>query len=302
MLYIISMVFFFIGFTLLLFKVYILTKDNNKPDKKRKSIKYCIILKDSLIINDTLDSIKNQTIKTDNEDIYLITNKKNNMYNINIIDKKINNVFNELVKKYDTIIFINSNVVLDKKYVSEIIKSYKLGYDIVIGNRILYESNFFTSISLIPNVIISTLNKNRIINDSNVLLNNDCFIINKEYIDININDDYDMTLYSINNKLTTYLNTNALYNGTNKYNIFKKLISYFKYRKNIIPSKGKNYGSQVNYSIGLKSLLYILLGFIVLIIEEIIKKRFLLLFTILLISSLLISILISLIIINDDRK
>lgn len=106
---------------------------------------------ESLVIENLLKSLKNQTVKFSMQDVYVIVETKEDKtveicqkYNATVIirtTKKqrkgyaLDEALKQIKKEYDLYFIFDADNVLDKNYFKEMLKTYKQGYDIGVGYR-----------------------------------------------------------------------------------------------------------------------------------------------------------------------
>lgn len=245
MLFVLGIVLLIIGIILFLSKKAILKFNKNYPKKyKINSHNFCILIPardESLVVENLLKSIKNQTVKVNMEDVYVIVESENDptidiskKYNTNIVIRKkldlktkgyaLMEAIEKILdnnKKYDAYFIFDADNVLDKNYFKEMIKTYDDGYDIGIGYRNTKngnESAIAASSSLIFSIINTVGNQTKTKHHINSTISGTGFYIRGNWIDKwktypfhALTEDYELTLYAIINNLTTYYNAKAIY-------------------------------------------------------------------------------------------
>lgn len=286
-------------------------KQQNNP----KSISFLIPARDeSKVIENLLKSIINQTIKINSSDIYVIVEDKNdptisicNKYNVSVIIRKnldlktkgyaLDDGLKQIKKKYDLYFIMDADNVLDSKFVEEMLKNYREGYDIATGyrnvkngNDSLVSSASGVTFSLLNNI----LNKSRIKNNIPVLLSGTGFYIKGKIINNfngypfnSLTEDYELSLYSILNKYKTTYNDKAIFydeqpvNYKNTINQRKRWIKgYFTNRFKYIPLLKQSYKNNkdvaiLNELIGIKPYLMLIIGVLIWMIYFICNKMWL---------------------------
>lgn len=197
-------------------------------------------------------------------------------------------------KDYGAYFIFDADNVLDKNYLREMKKTYDEGYDIGIGYRNSKNGNenaVAACSSLIFTIINTVLNSKKTENSINSTVSGTGFYIRgnwikkwKTYPFHTLTEDYELSLYGVVNNLTTYYNTDAIYydeqpTSYSQYRIqrVRWIKGYFEarkiYRKNLIKYlrlKNPNYGSVYNSLIGIWDLLFIVIGSLLIIIDQII--------------------------------
>ena len=350
---IIGITFVTIGLLLIIIEEIIGSKNNNFPKKKRNPWNKIAILiparDESKVIEDLLISIKNQSMKAEIEDVYIIVEQSTDptieiakKYNAKIfIRKKLNlkrkgYALNELIeeiydKDYDAYFIIDADNVLDKNFFKEMAKTYEQGYDIGISYRSLKNGND-SLIAACSGFTFAFLNSNgnerKSKQSRNVTLSGTGLYIIGNLIKKwqsfpfhSLTEDYETTLYSIENNLTSYYNKNAIFYDEQP-TIYKNTINqrirwirgYFENRKEYLPKLRKklkqnaNLGSVITELIGMKPYILMIIGVILYIINQLIRfmnsQNYIYLFKIILIFLLiyLIFTLLTAIIMLKERK
>jgi len=198
-------------------------------------------------------------------------------------------------KEYGAYFIFDADNILDKNYMKEMTKTYDKGYDIGIGYRNTKNGNenaVAASSSLIFTIINTIGNQNKTENSINSTISGTGFYIRgnwikkwKTYPFHTLTEDYELSLYASVYNLTTYYNTDAIYydEQPTNYKQYKTqrvrwIKGYFearnKYRKKLIKHlkfNNPNYGSIYSGLIGVWDIILILIGGILLLINELIK-------------------------------
>lgn len=319
MILIIGIVILLTGTILSISKLGVLKFKNNKIVEKRDNEpNYAILIPardESKVIEKLLISIKNQTRKIDMKDVYVIVedrkdkteNIANNYKATVIVRKKLNlkrkgYALMEGVeailgqnKEYDAYFIFDADNVLDKNYLKEMTKIYKEGYDIGIGYRNSKNGDYnaiATASSLTFTVINTVVNSRKTQNNQNSTISGTGFYICKELIETwktfpfhTLTEDYELTLYTIINDISTKYTTKAVFYDEQPitYRQYKTqrvrwIKGYFearkKYKKQLIKKltfKNKNFASVYYNLIGVWDLILILVGLALIIIDIFIK-------------------------------
>lgn len=319
MILIIGIVILLIGIILSISKLVILKfKNNIKVAKRDNEPNYAILIPardESKVIEKLLISIGNQTRKIDMKDVYVIVeDKKDKTVNIAknykatvIVRKKLNlrrkgyalmEAVEEILKqnkKYDAYFIFDADNVLDKNYLKEMTKIYKEGYDIGIGYRNTKNGDYnaiATASSLTFTVINTIVNNKKTKNNQNSTISGTGFYISKELIDTwktfpfhTLTEDYELTLYTIINDISTKYTTKAVFydEQPTTYRQYKRqrvrwIKGYFearrKYRKQLLNKltfKNKNFASVYYNLIGVWDIILVLVGLALIIIGSFIK-------------------------------
>lgn len=315
MIRIISEIIITISILTLLYKYLIMKKNTNYPQKEKNGHNYAILIparNESLVIEKLLISIENQTKKIKPEDVYVIVETKKDktvsivekhkmtiVYRKNLNKKRkgfaLDDAIKEILKsnkKYDAYFIFDADNILDKNYIKEMTKSFDEGYDIGIGYRNTKNSkNLVSAASALTFSMINTIgNKRKSKYTNNLIISGTGYYIKGTIIEswkgfpFNfLTEDYELSLYSILNNLTTTYNDSAIYYDEQP-EIFDVTITqrsrwvkgYFDARRNYIhkirksiSKKDKNYASKITALIGVNPLITLIIGILLLLIDSI---------------------------------
>ncbi len=315
MIRIISEIIITISILTLLYKYLIMKKNTNYPQKEKNGHNYAILIparNESLVIEKLLISIENQTKKIKPEDVYVIVETKKDktvsivekhkmtiVYRKNLNKKRkgfaLDDAIKEILKsnkKYDAYFIFDADNILDKNYIKEMTKSFDEGYDIGIGYRNTKNSkNLVSAASALTFSMINTIgNKRKSKYTNNLIISGTGYYIKgtiieswKEFPFNSLTEDYELSLYSILNNLTTTYNDSAIYYDEQP-EIFDVTIiqrsrwvkGYFDARRNYIhkirksiSKKDKNYASKITALIGVNPLITLIIGILLLLIDSI---------------------------------
>lgn len=315
MIRIISEIIITISILTLLYKYLIMKKNTNYPQKEKKGHNYAILIparNESLVIEKLLISIENQTKKIKPEDVYVIVETKKDktvsivekhkmtiVYRKNLNKKRkgfaLDDAIKEILKsnkKYDAYFIFDADNILDKNYIKEMTKSFDEGYDIGIGYRNTKNSkNLVSAASALTFSMINTIgNKRKSKYTNNLIISGTGYYIKGTIIESwkgfpfnSLTEDYELSLYSILNNLTTTYNDSAIYYDEQP-EIFDVTITqrsrwvkgYFDARRNYIhkirksiSKKDKNYASKITALIGVNPLITLIIGILLLLIDSI---------------------------------
>lgn len=315
MIRIISEIIITISILTLLYKYLIMKKNTNYPQKEKKGHNYAILIparNESLVIEKLLISIENQTKKIKPEDVYVIVETKKDktvsivekhkmtiVYRKNLNKKRkgfaLDDAIKEILKsnkKYDAYFIFDADNILDKNYIKEMTKSFDEGYDIGIGYRNTKNSkNLVSAASALTFSMINTIgNKRKSKYTNNLIISGTGYYIKGTIIESwkgfpfnSLTEDYELSLYSILNNLTTTYNDSAIYYDEQP-EIFDVTIiqrsrwvkGYFDARRNYIhkirksiSKKDKNYASKITALIGVNPLITLIIGILLLLIDSI---------------------------------
>ena len=234
-----------ISLLLTLTKFLISYKNKNYPKNyNSNSFNICILIparNESKVINNLLESINNQSEKINMKNVYIIiedladpTLKIAKNYGATIImRRKIHlkrkgyalmeaiEYLKEMKKSYDAYFIFDADNILDKNYFKEMKKTYQNNYDIGIGYRNISNANdnsISASSSFIFSIINTLKNKKNTKKTINCTISGTGFYIRGSFIDEwktypfhSLTEDYELTLHSIINNMTTYYNKDAIY-------------------------------------------------------------------------------------------
>ena len=315
MIRIISEIIITISILTLLYKYLIMKKNTNYPQKEKNGDNYAILIparNESLVIAKLLISIENQTKKIKPEDVYVIVETKKDktvsivekhkmtiVYRKNLNKKRkgfaLDDAIKEILKsnkKYDAYFIFDADNILDKNYIKEMTKSFDEGYDIGIGYRNTKNSkNLVSAASALTFSMINTIgNKRKSKYTNNLIISGTGYYIKGTIIESwkgfpfnSLTEDYELSLYSILNNLTTTYNDSAIYYDEQP-EIFVVTITqrsrwvkgYFDARRNYIhkirksiSKKDKNYASKITALIGVNPLITLIIGILLLLIDSI---------------------------------
>ena len=315
MIRIISEIIITISILTLLYKYLIMKKNTNYPQKEKNGHNYAILIparNESLVIEKLLISIENQTKKIKPEDVYVIVETKKDktvsivekhkmtiVYRKNLNKKRkgfaLDDAIKEILKsnkKYDAYFIFDADNILDKNYIKEMTKSFDEGYDIGIGYRNTKNSkNLVSAASALTFSMINTIgNKRKSKYTNNLIISGTGYYIKGTIIESwkgfpfnSLTEDYELSLYSILNNLTTTYNDSAIYYDEQP-EIFDVTIiqrsrwvkGYFDARRNYIhkirksiSKKDKNYASKTTALIGVNPLITLIIGILLLLIDSI---------------------------------
>lgn len=315
MIRIISEIIITISILTLLYKYLIMKKNTNYPQKEKNGHNYAILIparNESLVIEKLLISIENQTKKIKPEDVYVIVETKKDktvsivekhkmtiVYRKNLNKKRkgfaLDDAIKEILKsnkKYDAYFIFDADNILDKNYIKEMTKSFDEGYDIGIGYRNTKNSkNLVSAASALTFSMINTIgNKRKSKYTNNLIISGTGYYIKGAIIESwkgfpfnSLTEDYELSLYSILNNLTTTYNDSAIYYDEQP-EIFDVTIiqrsrwvkGYFDARRNYIhkirksiSKKDKNYASKITVLIGVNPLITLIIGILLLLIDSI---------------------------------
>lgn len=306
-----------IGLLWLFLSSFLARFNNNFPKLKRDNLNsFCILIPardEAEVIEDLLISIKKQTKKVNMRDVIIIVESEIDLTvsiakkygatifvrkNLNLKSKgyALDEAVKDLIEKniyYDAYFIMDADNVMDKDFIKNMEKSYNAGYDIAAGYRNLKNGND-SVIAACSGITFSFLNTNgnetKSKQSRNITLSGTGLFINGELIKKwqgfpfnSLTEDYELTLYSILNNLTSIYNKEAIFYDEQP-KIYKNTINqrvrwikgYFSTRKKYIKSfKNKlinnpNFGSLITEITGMKPYILMIIGALLYILNQII--------------------------------
>lgn len=307
-----------IGLLWLFLNSYLARFNNNFPKIKREKLNnFCILIPardESKVIEDLLISITKQTKKVNMGDVIIIVENKNDptvsiakKYGATIFIRKELNLkskgyaLDESIKNlcknnkyYDAYFIIDADNILDKDFILKMEKSYTDGYDIATGYRNLKNGND-SVIAACSGITFSFLNTNgnetKSKQSRNITLSGTGLYIAGELIKNwqgfpfhSLTEDYELTLYSILNNLTSIYNKEAVFYDEQP-KIYKNTINqrirwikgYFSTRKKYIKLfknrliNNPNFGSLISEITGMKPYILMIVGALLYILNQVIN-------------------------------
>lgn len=315
-----SLLFVIIGLVLLIFSYFIIIKNDNYPEEKQEENKYCILIPardESTVIENLILSIENQTEKIDSSDVYVIVEDPNDLtisiverHNMNIVFRKdlskkrkgyaLDDAIKDILednKKYSAYFIFDADNILDKDFIKRMKEDIDRGYDIGIGYR--NNKNGDTLVSCASALTFSLINtmlneRNRKYSNTLTISGTGYFIrgnIIEEWGGFPFNtltEDYELTLYSVLNNLTTTYNDEAIFYDEQPENFDISLIQRTRWVKGFFEARSKyirkiwqaisindcNFSSKINAVIGINPLICLIVGIILFLIDILIKHSF----------------------------
>jgi len=315
---IIGIILIILGLLWLFVTLFFSKYNHNFPKNKRDDMHhFCILIPardEAKVIEDLLISIKNQTMEVNMRDVIIIVEEESDptiliakKYGATIFIRKnlqlkskgyaLNEAITDLVSKnifYDAYFIFDADNVIDKDFIQEMNESYRNGYDIAIGYRNLKNGND-SIISACSGITFAFLNTNgneiKSKQSRNITLSGTGLYIAGEWIKNwkcfpfhSLTEDYEMTLYSILNNLTSIYNKEAIFYDEQpvKYkNTINQRIrwirGYFSVRRKYIPQFKKilrhnpNFGSLLTEISGMKPYILMIVGAVFYLFNQIIN-------------------------------
>ena len=241
---IVSLIFILTGFIIMIITAFFSKRNNNNPKKRNDSHEFCFLIParyESKVIESLLISIKNQTIKTNMKDVYVIVESKNdetvnicNKYGATVVLRKYLHLqrkgyaLDEVVKsileknkRYDAYFIFDADNVLDKNYLKNMLPIFDLGYDMASGYRNCKNGNdsVIAACSALTFSLVNTVfNDKKNKETKNITFSGTGFYIRgyliekwKGYPFHSLTEDYELSSYATLNNLTTYYNTKSVF-------------------------------------------------------------------------------------------
>ena len=295
--------------------------NKNFPKTKRPEMEnICFLIPardESKVIEDLLISISKQSFKIYMKNVYIIVESSDDptisiakKYGASIFVRKnlnlkskgyaLNEAITYLCDKniyYDAYFIIDADNVLDKNFIKEMNESYMAGYDIATSYRNLKNGNdsiisacsgiTFTFLNSNGNETKNKQSRNVTLSGTGLFITGDLLKKWKSFPFHSLTEDYELTLYSILNNLTSTYNKNAIFYDEQPVK-YKNTINqrvrwikgYFSVRKEYIPKFRKvlynnpNFGSLISEITGMKPYILMIIGAILYIIQQIINMIF----------------------------
>ena len=294
-------------------------RDINLSIKDNKETKFSILIParyESKVIENLLISLNKQTVKVNPKDVFVIIESLEDKtyeivkkYRMNIILRKkldlkrkgyaLEEAFNYLKEKnkiYDLYFIFDADNILDKNFIKEMLITYKSGYDIACGYRVIKNKklNIYSISSILTFSLLNNIsNQNKIKKNLNVILSGTGFYFSKEVIKDGYNfhsltEDYELSLYSILNNYSSTYNNKAIYYDEQPED-YKTTVNqrirwikgylearkkYMKSFKNNLFVKHFNKASIIYEYIGMKPYIFMLFSILYFVIYNIIKFKF----------------------------
>lgn len=292
--------------------------NNNYPKVKRDAMQdICVLVPardESKVIEDLLISLTKQTYKINMKNVFIIVESAEDptcgiakKYNASIFVRKhlelkskgyaLDEVIKDLESKkkyFDAYFIFDADNVLDKNFIYNMNKSYMDGYDIATSYRNLKNGND-SVISACSGITFAFLNSNgnetKSKQSRNITLSGTGLYIAgnlikkwKSFPFNSLTEDYELSLYSIFNNLTSIYNKEAMFYDEQPIK-YKNTINqrvrwikgYFNVRKEYIPkfrkilNNNSNLGSIITEITGMKPYILMIIGVLLYIAQQIIN-------------------------------
>ena len=294
-------------------------RDINLSIKDNKETKFSILIParyESKVIENLLISLNKQTVKVNPKDVFVIIESLEDKtyeivkkYHMNIILRKkldlkrkgyaLEEAFNYLKEKnkiYDLYFIFDADNILDKNFIKEMLITYKSGYDIACGYRVIKNKklNIYSISSILTFSLLNNIsNQNKIKKNLNVILSGTGFYFSKEVIKNGYNfhsltEDYELSLYSILNNYSSTYNNKAIYYDEQPEDYKTTVNQRIRWIKGYLESRKKymksfknnlfvqhfNKASIIYEYIGMKPYIFMLFSILYFVIYNIIKFKF----------------------------
>lgn len=293
--------------------------DNKPTESKIKKPKFAILIPardESMVIRSLLSSINAQTYKINMKDVYIIIENKSDPSNKiakefgaevvirkNLKLQRKGYALDEGVKhilknglSYDAYFIFDADNVLSPTFMEEMKKTFDAGYDIGMGYRNAKngDDTAVSACSTLTFSMVNTLgNLDRNKKSLNITLSGTGFYIKGSILESwrgypfhTLTEDYELTLYSVLNELTSFYNESAVFYDAQptKMNVSitqrtRWIKGYFEawklYRRKLMKSSiksSKNSPAKYIYSIAIIPYLLIVIGIIINLLSKIVAS------------------------------
>lgn len=204
------------------------------------------------------------------------------------LDEAVKQIF-ERGEHYDLYFVFDADNVLDENYFAEMLKSYMAGYEIATGYRYPKNGNqnVITAVSALTFSMINVMgNCERVKQQANIVFSGTGFYVVGELVDEwqgwpfhSLTEDYEMSLYATLHGITTTYNEQAKFYDEQPVHYRQTVLQrvrwikgYFMARRKYIPlikarKHADNYGSLVREKIGVKPVIWAIIGLVLLILD-----------------------------------
>lgn len=347
----ISLLFLFLGVFLLLFTFIIMPRNRNYPTRRQEEQRYCVLIparNESKVIESLLLSIENQSRKIKPEDVYVIVEDLNDLtvsivkkHKMNIVLRKdlskrrkgyaLDDAIKEILedkKKYTAYFIIDADNVLDKNFIKRMSEDIEKGYDIGVGYRNTKNGNNLVACAsaLLFSLLNSFANERKCKYSNTVTISGTGFFIRGDIIEKlggypfnTLTEDYELSLYSSLNNLTTTYNKNACFYDEQPEDLNTSIVQRTRWVKGYFEARGKyiskikksikvnnpNYASKIIDIIGVNPMICLLIGAIFYLLHVIISysfSRFILALLLMLLFIYVVLVLLTYILIRKEDK
>ncbi len=304
----ICLVFIVVGIILLISGNISIRNNKNNLIKNNDDYNFCVLIPardESKVIEGLLKSL---TLSVNMQDVYVIVEDMNDKtvdickkYNAIVIlrttkKQRKGYALDEAIKQikdYNLYFIFDADNIVDKNFFKEMKKTYEAGYDIGVGYRNCKNGNdnvisacsslTFSMINTLGNDFRNKYNANIVVSGTGFYIKGSWIKKWKGYPFHTLTEDYELSLYSVLNNMTSYYNDKAIfydeqpteYKQTVKQRV-RWIKGYFESRKKYIPliiksmNKNKlNYGSKYSACLGVRAYIYLAIGIILYIFKSI---------------------------------
>lgn len=289
---------------IILIIIYLLPSKRKIKLEKNKNEEFAIIIparNEERVIEGLMDSLKEQTIKVDFKDVYVMVSDENDLsipilkeYGCNILTRKnpklkrkgyaLDETIKSINKSYDLYFIFDADNILDKNFIKYMLKEYRKGYDIAVSKRLNKNPNDSVTAccSGLLFTILNCFNSLKTFNNENVILSGTGFYVSGAIINElegfpfnTLTEDYELTLFSIINKYNTSYSKNAMFYDEQPIQFLSTIKQrtrwvkgYFENRKKYNKVLIKEYAKTRDFNIlkeiiGIKGIILLLLGLVI---------------------------------------
>ena len=286
---------------IILIIIYLLPSKRKIKLEKNINEEFAIIIparNEERVIKGLMDSLKEQTIKVNFKDVYVMVSDENDLsipilkeYGCNILTRKnpelkrkgyaLDETIKSINKSYDLYFIFDADNILDKNFIKYMLKEYRKGYDIAVSKRLNKNPNDSATAccSGLLFTILNCFNSLKTFNNENVILSGTGFYVSGAIINElegfpfnTLTEDYELTLFSIINKYNTRYSKNAMFYDEQPIQFLSTIKQrtrwvkgYFENRKKYNKVLIKEYAKTRDFNIlkeiiGIKGIILLLLG------------------------------------------
>lgn len=318
MLEIVGIIFIIAGLILVFASMFLARFNSNNPVVKRGNLdNFCVLIPardESKVIEDLLISLTKQTKKVNMQNVFVIVESSDDpsvfiarkydasyFVRKNLDLKSKGYALDEMIKDlvslniyYDAYFILDADNVLSNTFIEKMEKSYMEGYDIAIGFRNIKNGNdsliaatsgiTFSLLNANSNELKNKQSRNVTLSGTGMYIVGDLIKKWQSFPFHSLTEDYELTLYSIENNLTSVYNKEAEFFDEQPIK-YKNTINqrmrwvkgYFSNRKLYLSKFDKslkrnpNFGSVMTEVIGMKPYILMIIGVVLYVINQIIN-------------------------------
>lgn len=318
MLEVLGIIFIALGLILILVSRILSKYNSNSPVIKRGLLdNFCVLIPardESKVIEDLLISLTKQTKKVNMQNVFVIVESKDDpsIYiarkydasyfirrNLDLKTKgyALDEMIKELVSMniyYDAYFILDADNVLSDSFMEKMEKSYMDGYDMAIGFRNMKNGNdsliaatsgiTFSLLNTNSNELKSKQSRNVTLSGTGMFIVGDLIKKWQSFPFHSLTEDYELTLYAIDNGLTSFYNKDAEFFDEQpaRYDFtinqrMRWVKGYFTNRKEYLSrfdkslKRNPNFGSVITEIIGMKPYILMIVGAVLYILSQIIN-------------------------------